>query len=66
MRRHEITHPYVTEIRIDPAQFFDFKRLTQDAPEIRLISCDDSEPDLWTLRVACASEEVARRLQRAW
>jgi hypothetical protein len=70
MRYHEIigprSHPYIATISIDPADFRQFERLTEDRPEFRLLHCEDREPDCWTLSVGCASAEVASRLEAGW
>lgn len=65
MHRYELTHPYEITITIDPADFSEFERLTQDSETVRLISVD-RDPDLWTLHVACASDEVAQRMEQGW
>lgn len=68
-RRHgpiPATHPYVIEIELDPADYGRFCRLAEDAPELRILDTDQSLPDAWTVRVACASTETASRLQDAW
>lgn len=65
MRSYELTHPHNITITIDPVDFHDFQRLTQDSETVRLISVE-RDPDLWTLHVACASDEVARRMEQGW
>jgi len=65
MPSHEITHPYTAILTIDPAQFADFDRLTRQRHEICLLRRDDGA-DWWTLHVACASEDVVRRLMDGW
>ena len=73
MRYHEIvgrpaapaTHPFVTDISIDPVQFSTFERLTQDRPEVALLARIDG-PDTWLVHVGCASEAVRRHLIDAW
>lgn len=59
------SHPFVTDIAIDPAEFSTFERLMQDRPEVRLLARID-RPDAWVVHVACASETVRRRLHDAW
>ena len=60
------THPYVAEITLDPADYYRFSCLTDDAPELRVLDVDKSQPDIWTVFVACASAETASRLKSAW
>jgi hypothetical protein len=59
------SHPYTTDISIDPAEFSTFERLMQDRPEVRLL-CRIDRPDTWIVHVACASEAVRLRLHHAW
>lgn len=67
MRYREIsTHPHVIQITIDPVQFAEFERLTQDSRNVKLLLCEDREPDVWTLHVACASAGVAERMIDGW
>lgn len=66
MRAIEITHPHVIQITIDPVQFSEFERLTQDSKTVRLLRCHDSSPEVWTLHVACASAAVAERMVDGW
>lgn len=67
MRRHEITHPHVTTLRIEREMLGEFHRLTRHSETVLLLECDDSDPDdLVTLRIACASEDVARRMEEGW
>lgn len=65
MRSYETTHPYTITLTIDPADYYEFERLTRDREEIHLVQ-RETGPDLWTLQVACTSEEVARRMKAAW
>lgn len=70
MRYKEIcppkTHPYVAYIAIDPIRFAQLQRMTEDAPELRFLDYDDSTPDVWTVRVGCASRAVKSALEDAW
>jgi hypothetical protein len=45
MNRYESTHPYVITLRIDPALFEKFERLTEDRDEVRLLR-KETGPDL--------------------
>lgn len=60
------THPHVIEIELDPADYGRICRLTDEAPEVRVLDVDQSHPNVWTMYVACASAETASRLQAAW
>lgn len=70
MRLREITapssHPYVTNLRLDPADVAKFERMFEERSEVRILYVDDAEPDLWTLHLGCASDEVARRIEDGW
>lgn len=67
MRHREIAHPHVTTLRIEPAMLGELNRLTRDSETVVLLECEDGDPDgLVTLRIACASEEVARRMEEGW
>lgn len=70
MRYREIappkTHPHLAVLWIDPADLRQVQRLAEDRPEMRFFDFDDSKPDLWSVRVACASREVVERLEDAW
>jgi hypothetical protein len=59
------SHPYTTDISIDPAEFSTFERLMQNRPEVRLLA-RVNRPDTWIVHVACASEAVSRHLLDAW
>lgn len=60
------THPYISEIRIDPAYWIRFANLAQGRPEVIILNCCTTMPDHWTISVACASAEVMKRLEDAW
>ena len=60
------THPYLAVIRMDPADWGKFQRLSEDRPEVELLGIDRSKPDVWTVRAACASRTVADLLERNW
>lgn len=70
MRYSEImqknAHPYVAILTIDPVHFRKLQILIEGRPEVRLIDYDDSGPDCWTITIACASAEVASRLEDGW
>jgi hypothetical protein len=60
------SHPYIATLTIDPADLRRIQSLVEDRPELKFLDYDDSKPDLWTVRVACASREVVNRLEDAW
>jgi hypothetical protein len=70
MRYREIaapsSHPYIACLTIDPVEFGRLQRLADDHPEVQLIDFDDSQADFWTVRIGCASEAVADRLEDGW
>jgi hypothetical protein len=63
MRYSEIapprTHPYIVSRNVDPVDYQSLQRVIDNRPELRLINCDDSEPDQWVVRIGCASRAVA-------
>lgn len=60
------THPYIATLTIDPADLSRFEQMAEDRPELRIRNTDCSEPDRWTVHVACASEAVKNLLEAAW
>ena len=70
MRYAEITapdtHPHVAVLHIDPVQYSDLERRVQDRDEVRILRCDSSQPDIWTVHLGCASEAVAERMEDGW
>jgi ribulose bisphosphate carboxylase small subunit len=52
------THPHIAIIEIDPADHCSVTRLISKKPELRLVHCDDQQPNTWTLYVGCASIRV--------
>ncbi|MFN8719308.1 MAG: hypothetical protein ACK5YI_00605 [Rhodospirillales bacterium] len=66
MRRHELTHPHIAIITIDPVQFADLRRLLQDSLEVIVADVDRSQPDRWTVTARCASEAVRERFEDGW
>jgi hypothetical protein len=60
------THPHLATIVMDPARWYDFERTFEDRPEVRILRLDDRTPDAWTVRVACASQEVRDLLEANW
>lgn len=60
------SHPYVGTLTLDPADFPAFCVWLEDAPQHKMLDCDQSEPDVWPVRVASASAEAASRLHDRW
>ena len=60
------SHPYVAELRIDPAQLRELEQFANDRPELRHIHTDDSQPDIFVVYVGCASAETKIRLEDGW
>jgi hypothetical protein len=70
MRYREIsppkTHPHVICISIDPVRFARLRQVVDEAPELRFIGYDPSQPDAWAVRIGCASEAVASAMKDGW
>ena len=60
------SHPYVTEITIDPADLRQIERMVEGARELRLLGVDDTTADYWTVRVGCASKRVREMFEDRW
>lgn len=60
------SHPYIATVTIDPADLRDLDRMVDEARELRMIDVDDSTADVWTVRVACASERVREMFEDRW
>ena len=70
MRRRKITppttHPHVVELNIDPVDFHRLENFAEDGHEFRILHCDHSQPDVWTVHIGCASRAVADGLEEGW
>jgi hypothetical protein len=64
--RGTATHPHVATIVIDPAVWASFQRTFEDRPEVILLGVDREQPDVWTVRAACASLCVRDLLEGNW
>jgi hypothetical protein len=60
------SHPHVITMSIDPVELNGWQRRICESPELRLLDFDDSEPDLWTIRIGCASRAVASAVEEKW
>jgi hypothetical protein len=59
------SHPFTTDIAVDPAEFGNFEQAMEDRPEVRLL-CRIDRPDAWVVHVACMTKRVRARLRDAW
>ncbi len=57
------THPYVAELRIDPADHRRITRIIDERPELRLLGTLDQQPDEWIMLVGCASRRVREQFE---
>jgi hypothetical protein len=60
------THPHIASIAIEPAVWANFHCTFEDQPEVKLLSVDRSKPDVWMVKVACASRCVQDLLESNW
>jgi hypothetical protein len=60
------THPHVAVLQFDPVMWTKFESTFENRPEVKIRKLDTSEPDIWTVYVACASEAVKDRLEETW
>jgi hypothetical protein len=65
-RPHFCPSYHLATIVMDPARWYDFERTFEDRPEVRIVKLDHSTPDMWTVYVACASDEVRDLLESNW
>jgi hypothetical protein len=59
-------YPYNLELRIDPLEWHRFVQLSEDSPGVRIVGHDDPRDGLITVRLACASKSVQKRMWDAW
>lgn len=60
------SHPILTAINIDPANWYRFQNLNEDTPATKIVGYDEPQDGLMTIHVACASDEVRDRLLDGW
>jgi len=60
------THPYVAAVVIDPVDWSRFEAFYEDRPEVKIRKVDRSQPDWWTIHVACASQAVEELVESSW
>jgi hypothetical protein len=59
------SHPHVAVVTFDPIMWRDLQRHIDDHDELKFFGVDQSEPDIWTAHVGCASKAV-RELMQQW
>lgn len=60
------THPYVAALVIDPVMWAKFEASFEDRREAKIRKLNSSQPDTWTVYLACASEAVKDWLEANW
>jgi hypothetical protein len=60
------SHPILTKLVIDPADWCHLQRLDAENPGTQIIGHDDSHDGQMTIYVACASSAVQDRLRDGW
>lgn len=60
------THRHIATLHIDPVHWQRLGRIIDEGVEFRLISTDTSTDDIWVIKIGCASEAVARRMEDGW
>lgn len=58
------SHPYVATIAFDPANWRNLQRIIDERDEMKLLGADQSKPDTWTARVACASRATVEDVEQ--
>jgi hypothetical protein len=51
---------------IDPVDLNGWQRRVAESPELRFLDFNDSDPDLWIVRIGCASRAVASAVEDNW
>jgi hypothetical protein len=59
-------YPVLAKVTIDPADWCRFERLVGDTEATRIIGHDDPKDGMMTVCIACASDEVRKRLDDGW
>jgi hypothetical protein len=60
------SHPVLAEITISTFDLHRFEQLDENHPETKIVGRDEPEDGMITVFVACASGEVADRLEDGW
>lgn len=60
------SHPILAKIVLDPVNWYDIQRLNADNPATQIVGHDEPHNGQMTVYIACASEEVQRRMEDGW
>lgn len=60
------SHPHITTITIDPADWRRIERIIEERPELRLVDLDDRQSGEWRITIGCASERVMDAVEDGW
>jgi hypothetical protein len=60
------SHPILARISIDPVDWQNLQRLNADNPATQIVGHDEPHDGQMTVYIACASEEVQRRMEDGW
>jgi hypothetical protein len=60
------SHPYTATLHIDPVRWQRLEHIIDEGKEFRLIRLNNSEPDIWTVLIGCASQAIADRMEDGW
>jgi hypothetical protein len=60
------SHPFLSELHLDPAVWHDFRQSFVDDPGTRILGHGTPRSGLLKVFVACASREVRSRLEDGW
>ena len=60
--RQPTSHLHTIVIPLDPADWHQFKSLSEDTPGVTIIDVDDSSPGQLKVTVGCVSEAACDRL----
>jgi hypothetical protein len=67
-RRHRMPsgYPVLAEIEVEAIDWFRFQRLVGDTPVTRIIDHEGPKDGSVTVFVACADDDVQKRLEQGW